>query len=316
MSFTYRGLQATQTRHMVTAEEIDNQFLRLQQQSPCISIVEDRPTQKGDEVVLDYAGFCDGVQFPGGTAEMQTLVLGSGTFIPGFEDQLLGKNAGDEVTVLVTFPEQYHSEDLAGKAAEFRCKIHQIRVKSQYELDDTFAREVGGCESIEEMRGQLAENLQTYFDQRGEMELQERLLAQAAETLDFDPSEEEVQKGIDEQLQNMRSQLSQQGLSLEMYCQFTGTSMDALREQSRGAAVTAAKMHAAVDRILELEKLEPTEDEFKQALNVIAQNNGMTVEQMKPYMNPEFEAAVKRSVLTGKVMHLIRTSAVITQTEE
>ena len=316
MSFTYRGLQATQTRHMVTAEEINNQFLRLQQQSPRISIVEDRPTQKGDEVVLDYAGFCDGVQFPGGTAEMQTLVLGSGTFIPGFEDQLLGKNAGDEVTVLVTFPEQYHSEDLAGKAAEFRCKIHQIRVKSQYELDDTFAKEVGGCESIDEMRAQLAENLQTYFDQRGEMELQERLLAQAAETLDYVPSEEAIQKGIDEQLQNMRNQLSRQGLSLEMYCQFTGTTMEALREQSRDAAISSAKMHEAVARILELEKLEPTEDEFAQALKVIAQNNGMTVEQMKPYMNPEFEAAVKRSVLTGKVMHLIRTTAVITQTEE
>ena len=124
MSFTYRGLKAELSRHIVTGEEVDRQLQRMQQQNPRIALIEDRPTQNGDEVVLDYAGFCDGVQFPGGTAEMQTLVLGSGTFIPGFEEQLLDKVPGEEVTVHVTFPKEYHAENLAGKAAEFRCKIH------------------------------------------------------------------------------------------------------------------------------------------------------------------------------------------------
>ena len=155
MAFTYRGLQAEYKRHTVTDAEVDRHIERLQQQYPRIAVITDRPTEKGDEVVLDYAGFCDGEQFAGGTAERQTLVLGSGMFIPGFEEQLLDKVCEEEVTVHVTFPEQYHSADLAGKKAEFKCKIHQIRVKTQYELDDTFAKEVGGCETFEEMRTKL-----------------------------------------------------------------------------------------------------------------------------------------------------------------
>ena len=128
MSFTYKGLKGRLSRHIVTGEEVDRQLQRLLQQNPRIASVTDRPTQLGDEVVLDYAGFCDGEQFPGGTAENQTLVLGSGQFIPGFEEQLVDKVVEEPVTVHVTFPQQYHAENLAGKPAEFRCTIHQIRV--------------------------------------------------------------------------------------------------------------------------------------------------------------------------------------------
>ena len=127
MSFTYKGLSAELTRHIVTDEETDRQLQRLLQQNPRVAVVTDRPTENGDEVILDYAGFCDGVQFPGGTGENQTLVLGSGMFIPGFEEQLLDKVPGEEVIVKVTFPTEYHSQDLAGKDAEFRCTIHEIR---------------------------------------------------------------------------------------------------------------------------------------------------------------------------------------------
>ena len=132
MSFTYKGLSANLDRHIVTAEEIDRYMQRLVEQNPRIAEITDRPTELGDEVVLDYAGFCDGEQFAGGTAEMQTLTLGSGMFIPGFEEQLVDKVPGEEVTVKVTFPQEYHAENLAGKAAEFKCKIHQIRVKTPY----------------------------------------------------------------------------------------------------------------------------------------------------------------------------------------
>ena len=167
MSFTYKGLQAQYSRHLVTSEEIDRQLQRLQQQNPRIALVDDRPTALGDEVILDYAGFCDGEQFAGGTAENQTLVLGSGTFIPGFEEQLLDKVPGEEVVVKVTFPEQYHAEALAGKEAEFKCKLHQIRVKTPYELDDVFAKEVGGCDTFDEMHQKMGESMQAYSDERG-----------------------------------------------------------------------------------------------------------------------------------------------------
>ena len=311
MSFVYRGLKATLNRHIVTDAEIDRQMERLQQQCPRIAIVKDRPTQSGDEVVLDYAGFCNGEQFAGGTAEKQTLVLGSGTFIPGFEEQLLDKVPGEKVTVHVTFPEQYHSADLAGKAAEFRCVIHEIRVKTTYELDDVFAKEVGGCETFDEMRQKLGESLQKYSDERGEMDLQDRLLRQAADTLEFKPTEQQLEAELDNQMDNLKAQLAQQGLSIEMYCSFMSTTEEKLREDARADAEVSVKLQAAIETIAELENLEATKEEIAEAVVVIARQNNMTVEQLKPFYDAQFETAVVRSVLTGKVMNLVREAAQI-----
>ena len=311
MSFTYRGLKATLERHIVTGEEIDRQIERLRQQNPRIAHVDNRPTENGDEVVLDYAGFCGGVQFPGGTAERQTLVLGSGSFIPGFEEQLLDKVPGEEVTVKVMFPSQYHAEELAGKAAEFRCKIHEIRVKTAYELDDVFAKEVGGCETFEQMRAKLGESLQQYSDERGEMDLQDRLLRQAADTLEFTPTEQQLQAELDNQMDNLKAQLAQQGLTIEMYCSFMNTTEEKLREDARADAEVSVKLQAAIETITELENLEATEEEIGQAVALIARRNNMTLEQLKPFYDAQFEAAVRRSVLSGKVMSLIREAAQI-----
>ena len=315
MAFTYRGLKAELSRHIVTDEEIDRQMERIRQQSPRIKVVLDRPTEQGDEIVLNYAGFCDGVQFPGGTAEMQTLVLGSGSFIPGFEEQLLDKVPGEDVVVHVTFPTQYHAEELAGKAAEFRCKVLEIREKSMYEMDDTFAKEVGGCDTYAEMRTKLAESLQAYTDERGEMDLQDRLLRQAAETLEFTPSEKQVEAEMDEQIRNLKAQLAQQGLSMEMYCQFLGTTEEKLREDARANAVQSVKVQAAIEHVVYTENMEASKEEIGEAVALIARQNNMTLEQLKPYYDAEFEAAVTRSVLTSKVMKLIRDSAEITVTE-
>ena len=313
MAFTYRGLKAAYDRHIVTPEEIHRQLERLQQQTPRIAVIDNRPTQSGDEVVLDYAGFCDGVQFPGGTAQKQTLVLGSGTFIPGFEEQLLDKVVGEEVVVKVMFPTQYHAPDLAGKAAEFRCKIHEIRVKTAYELDDTFAREVGGCETMAQMEQKMGQSLQAFTDERGEMDLQDRLLRQAAETLEFEPTEQQIQVEIDEQMQNLSAQLAQQGLNLEMYCSFLNTTEETLRADARANAIQSVRIQAAIELIASLENMEATKEEIGQAVAVIARQNNMTVEELQPYYDAAFEAAVVRSVLTSKVMKLIRDSAEISQ---
>ena len=316
MSFTYRGLKATLERHIVTGEEIDRQMERLRQQTPRIALIEDRPTQLGDEVVLDYAGFCGGEQFAGGTAEKQTLVLGSGSFIPGFEEQLVDKVPGEEVTVKVMFPSEYHAKELAGKAAEFHCKIHQIRMKSEYALDDTFAKEVGGCETFEEMRVKLGQSLQSYTDERGEMDLQDRLLRQAAGTLNFTPSEKQIEAEVGEQMQNLQAQLAHQGLTLEMYCQFMSTTEEKLREDARPNAEVSVRIQAAIEQVVYLENLEASKEEIGEAVAIIARQNNMTLEQLKPYYDAEFEAAVVRSVLTTKVMKLIRDSAEITETTD
>ena len=311
MSFTYRGLKAKNERYIVTDRDVDQHLERLQQQNPRVAIVTDRPTALGDEVVLDYAGYCDGVQFPGGTAENQTLVLGSGSFIPGFEEQLVDKVCEEKVIVNVTFPQQYHAPDLAGKEAQFHCTIHQIRVKTAYELDDTFAKEVGGCETFEQMREKLAQSLQAYTDERGEMDLQDRLLRMAADSLEFAPSEKQIEAELDEQMNNMNAQLAQQGLNLQMYCQFMQTTEEDLRREARGNAIASVKVQAAIEQIVDLEGLVPTEEEMGEAMAVIARQNRMTLEQLKPYVDAEFTAAVRRSVLTSKVMKLIRDAAVI-----
>ena len=314
MSFTYRGLKANLERHIVTGEEIDRQIQRLQQQNPRIAVINDRPTRLGDEVVLNYAGFCGGEQFPGGTAEMQTLVLGSGSFIPGFEEQLVDKVPGEDVVVKVMFPSQYHAAELAGKAAEFRCKILEIREKTQYQLDDVFAKEVGGCETFAEMRRKLGESLQAYTDERGEMDLQDRLIRQAAETLEFKPTEEQIQGEVNEQMQNLSAQLAQQGLSLEMYCQFLSTTEDKLREDARSNAEASVRIQAAIEQIVYTENLEASQEEIGQAVALICRQNNMTLEELKPYYDAEFEAAVVRSVLTSKAMSLVRENAIVTET--
>ena len=311
MSFTYKGLKATLTKHIVTDEEVDRQLHRLQQTHPRIAEVTDRPTENGDEVVLDYAGFCDGEQFAGGTAENQTLVLGSGMFIPGFEEQLIDKVCGEKVIVKVTFPTEYHAENLAGKEAEFHCTIHQIRIKSQYELDDTFAKEVGGCDTFEDMRERMRVSMQAYTDERGEMDLQDRLLRQAAETLELNVTEEMLKDALEDQVRNLEAQLAQQGLNLDMYCQFMNITPEKIREDLKPQAENALRCRAAIDEIVLAEGLEADQESIGQTLAAICRQNNITMDQLKEHYDAAMEQAVINSVLTGKVMHLIREAAIV-----
>ena len=311
MQFTYKGLKAKLEKHTVTGEEVDRNLQRLLQQNPRIAEVSDRPTQLGDEVILNYAGFCEGEQFAGGTAENQTLVLGSGMFIPGFEEQLVDKVPGEEVTVKVTFPETYHAENLAGKAAEFQCKILKIRVKTPYDLDDTFAKEVGQCDTLEEMRTRLQESLQAYADERGEMDLQDRLLNQAAQTLELTITDQMLADAVEDQMNNLRAQLAQQGLNLEMYCQFMNTTEEALREDVKPTAEAALRCRAAIDEIVMAEGLEADQEEIAQTLAAICRQNNITMDQLKEQYDAALEQAVINSVLTSKVMRLIRDAAIV-----
>ena len=232
-------------------------------------------------------------------------------FIPGFEEQLLDKMPGEEVVVTVTFPEAYHSADLAGKEAQFHCKLHSIRVKTPYDMDDTFAQEVGGCETMEQMRQKMHESLQAYADERGEMELQDQLLRQAAATLELTISDKMLDEAVEEQLQNLRAQLAQQGLSIEMYCQFMDTTLDKLKEELRPQAEFAIRSRAAIDEIVQIEGLEADKEDIGQALAVICRHNNITMEQLKEQYDAALEQAVINSVLTGKAMQLIRAAAIV-----
>ena len=314
MEFIYKGLTGQLNRRNVTADEIDRQLERLRQQYPRVEPVTNRPAQLGDELVLDYAGFCDGEQFAGGTAERQTLVLGSGTFIPGFEEQLVDKVPGEQVSVNVTFPEAYHAKELAGKAAEFRCVIHEIRIRSSYEMDDTFAKEVGECDTMEQFREKMGQAMQAYADEQAEMELEDQLLRQAAATLDAEFSDAQVREAAQQQLKTMEAQLAQQGLNLQMYCQFMNTTEEKLLEEATPAAKQQLYAQAAIDRIVLLEKLEAEKEEIAQCCAMICQQNRITMDQLKEQYDAAFEAVVIRSVLTRKAIEVLRRNAKIKET--
>ena len=313
MSFTYKGLTASYSRHIVTEEEVNRNMERLRQQNPRIAVITDRPTENGDEIVLDYTGFCGDNQFVGGTAENQTLVLGSGMFIPGFEEQLLDKVPGEEVTVKVTFPEQYHSEELAGKEARFECKIKEIRVKTEYQLDDTFAQEVGKCKDFAEMQQKMQQSLQEYTDQRGEMDLQDTLLQKAADTLEIQISDKMLESAAREQFQGLQIQLAQQGLSIDMYCQFMNTTQEQLLEDMKPAAANAIRCRAAIDEIGQLEGFEVTDEEILNAKQVVCRHNNISMDELEENIDEVFMQTMHNSILTSKVMKLIRDNAVITE---
>lgn len=313
MSFTYLNLQGKLEHVTATAEDIDRQMQRLLQANPRIIPVTGRAAALGDELVLDYAGFSESVQFPGGTAQMQTLTLGSGMFIPGFEEQLVGANIGDDVTVTVTFPTEYHAPELAGKPAEFRCHVHEIRTHDSYQLDDTFAKEIGQCENMEQMRENMGKALQDYYNQRAEQELRWQLMHQAAATVEEQPTDEELDRMVEAQMETLTAQLAQKGLTLEAYCQFTGSDEKKLREDMRPDALEAFRTQKAVEKIAQLENLTVTDEEMDAAIQRICADNHMSAEDLKPYFDNGFLTVVRQQMLRDKATEVVRRSAQITQ---
>ena len=224
----------------------------------------------------------------------------------------MGSRPGDEVRVHVTFPAQYHAPELAGKDAEFVCKVHEIRESGEYGSQDEFAKAVG-CKDYEELRAQVRENLRRYYDQRAEMELQDKLMRQAAATLDYTPSEAELHEAVEQQIQTMEAQLAQRGLRLEDYCKFAGATPESLREDARADAKQSLRMQKAVDRIAILEGLRASQKDLDDAMQVIARENGLSLDQLKGYCDDNFNRAVENSVLSTKAYALVRALADVTE---
>jgi len=223
----------------------------------------------------------------------------------------LDKVPGEEVTVKVTFPTEYHAPELAGKEAEFQCKILKIRIKTAYELDDTFAKETSRCETLEELRSELKVALQKFADDRAEMDLQDRLLSMAAETLELTITEQMRKDAVDAQMDNLKAQLAEKGLDLAAYCSFMNVTEESLREDCEPTAIAALRCRAAIDEIVMIEGLEATQEEIGEAIAVICRRNNITTEQLREQYDAALEQAIINSVLTGKVMHLIREAAIV-----
>lgn len=313
MEFQYKGLKGTLEHLSVSDSDIDKHLERMRSQTPDITVITNRPSVLGDELVLDYSGAVDGVKFDGGTAQMQTLTLGSGAFIPGFEEQLLNKNPGERVTVRVRFPEQYHAAELAGKDAEFDCLIHEIRTHGAYALDDRFAREVGRCENMAQLRQEVRKALQAYYDDRAEAELMDSLLRQAAATLDYTPTQADLDRAVDEELNNLRAQLAQQGLTLDAYCSFTGKTEAELRDELLPDAKQGLLIRTTIQKIAALEAIVAEDAEIERAQQEICRQNNINLDQLDDDSVGAFEQAVIQTVVARKVLALVRDAAEVSQ---
>ncbi|MCQ2418300.1 MAG: trigger factor [Clostridia bacterium] len=308
----YKNLKVNYEKITVKPSDVDDRIAMLREQNKKTLVITDRPSRSGDEIVLDYAGFCDGVQFQGGTAKNQTLLLGSGMFIPGFEEQLIGKNAGEDVDVNVTFPEQYPAAHLAGKAAVFHCKLHEIHELKEYKDDEEFAKDIADCESVEQLRELIKNDLQAYYDAQSDLEMEERLADQICESFDYIPTEEETRASMEQELQSLESQLMQRGLTLEAYCGFTGKTKDELREEMRPEAIRNFKIHKALEEIAKLEGIEADAQSIADEVSEICRQSGVTMEEFLPHYDAEFAATVEKSVILQKTLEKIKEYSEIT----
>ena len=313
----YIGLKASKSVHAVTEEEVTEYLEKLRQANTKTEVITDRAAQDGDEVILDYAGFVGEEQFAGGTAQGQSLTLGSGTFIPGFEEQLVGAEIGAEVDVHVTFPEVYHSADLAGKEAIFKCTIHEIHVKSLYEMDDEFAQNIAGLATLAEMRDALKQQMTAAAEEQAYNRVIDELMFNLAQNCqDIELDAEAVEKEIDGMLAGMEQQLRQQGLGLEQYLQFTARTMEELRDAQRDQAEFGARVSAALDAIVEAEGIEVTEEDFEREFQFIADQYGLTVDQVKGFFGEDVKANMGREICQKKAVAVILENADIITVEE
>lgn len=312
----YKGLKATREHLTVTELQIDRQLDRLLEQHQRTLQITDRPTQLDDEVVIDFTGFCDGQPFEGGSAEKYPLTLGSGAFIPGFEEQLIGKRIGDDVDVHVTFPVAYPVANLAGKNATFRCKLHEIHIRQKYRPDDDFAREVGGCATIGELRDQIREALQRHVDRQSELELKNQLMDQLIGQYDAEISDEQLQKALDIEMQELESQLAQQKLTLDQYCHFMNKTRAQLREEQLPDAKKNVLRQMIIAEIAEIEHIEADELSVSDAFSELCRDHHIAPEEMQMYFDKQMETALVRSVIERKVLDRICEFAEISQVEK
>ena len=312
----YKGLRATREHLTVTDAQVDEQIDRLLAQSKKTVQITDRPAQADDEIILDYAGECDGEFFEGGTAQRQALTLGSGMFIPGFEEQLIGCAIGEKRDVRVTFPNEYHAKNLAGKPAVFHCTVHEIHLKEKYAADDTFAREVGGCETFDQFRQSVRDSMQAYVDRQADEEMRDQLMNQICATLDYQITDDQLKRAVDQAMQTFSAQLAHQNLTIEMYCRFIGATEASLREDAVPEARKNILRAVAIDRIAEAEGIEADEDSMADMMSAIMQQNHLTKEQLQSYVTDDFMAAVARGVVSNKVLDLIVENASIENIEK
>ncbi len=306
----YKGVEIEKVEQEVKEEDVENELKAVQKRNARMILVE-RPAQEGDTVLFDYAGFVGDEQFEGGTAERQELVLGSGMFIPGFEEQLVGATPGEKRDVKVTFPEEYHAEELAGKEAVFHCLVHEIKEEQLPELDDEFAKDVSEYDTLEELKQANRERLESYAKMSAENQMKDAAIAKVVDANEVDVPAAMVEDEINRMIGELNQQLRYQGLTIEQYIQFTGKSMAEFREEVRPEAEKAVKTRIILMGVVDAEKLEVSAEEIEDELNKMAAQYQMTADKIKEMIGIENLTFLQKDLQVRKAIDLIYDKAKI-----
>lgn len=305
----YKGLKATKTVAPVTDEDITREIDLVRNRNGRVVEVTDRAVEDGDIAVIDYEGFCDGVAFEGGKGEKYSLAIGSNSFIPGFEAQIIGHNVGESFDITVTFPEEYHSEELAGKEAVFKIVLHEIKKNELPELDDEFAKDVSEFDTLDEYKADLKAKLENKNEKSAENAVEEALINALLENFEAEVPAPMYDAEAENLVRDFDSRLRMQGLDLNTYCQYTGQTLDSLREQNMPMATRQVNTRLALEKIVELEAITATEEEVEAEFASIAGAYNMPVEDVKKYIEAD---AVKADLCVKKAVEFVKANADIT----
>lgn len=305
----YKGYAVERAVAPTTDEEVDAEIAQVRSRNSRTVDITDRPAADGDIAVIDYEGFVDGKPFEGGKGEKHNLTLGSGQFIPGFEAQIVGHNPGDEFDVVVTFPEDYHAKELAGKEATFKTVLHEIKFNELPALDDDFAKDVSEFDTFDEYKADVKAKITDRHVKAADAEVEEKLIDALIDNLEADIPEAMFVNETENQLRDYDNRLRMQGLDLGTYLKYTGLDLDKMREQFRPRAERQVKTRLALEKIAELENLTVTDEDIEAEIKKIADMYGLETDKVKEQVSPDMLA---EDIRVGKAVDIVKANAVIT----
>ncbi len=307
----YKGLEVEKISTRVTAKEIEEELVKEQEKGARTITIEDRAVADKDEVVMDFEGFVDGVAFEGGKGENYPLVIGSGSFIPGFEEQLIGAELEKEMEVNVTFPEEYHSEDLKGKAAVFKCTVHEIKAKELPELDDEFASEVSEFDTLDEYKADIKAKIKEKKQTEGERAQEDTLVDAVIANATMEIPDAMIETQTKQMMNDFASRMQQQGLTMEQYMQYTGMTAEKMMEEMKPQAVKRIETRLVLEAIVKAEAIEISDEKLEAELVKMAETYSMELEQIKEYMGDAEKQQMKDDMAVQEAVTFIKDAAVV-----
>lgn len=306
----YKGLAVDKVSNRVTQKEVEERLVKEQEKNARTITVEGRPVQDKDEVVLDFEGFVDGVAFEDGKGENYPLVIGSGSFIPGFEEQLIGVEAEKEVEVNVTFPEEYHAADLAGKEAVFKCTVHEIKAKELPELDDEFASEISEFDTLDELKADIKAKIKEEKNAEGKRKREDQAVEQAVANATMDIPEAMIDTEVRQMANDFAQRIKQQGLTMEQYMQFTGMTSEKMLEEFKPQALKRIQTRLVLEAIVKAENIEISDERLDEELAKMAEAYKMEVEKLKEFMGDAEKEQMKQDMAVQEAVTFLADQAV------